>query len=120
MLLTRQVFLSLIFAINSSCQMHVLVHGAAVAVDTERDVNCIALKATVKTTLPSDVDLLALGSKVDLSISCSSSSTILHELVSSLFQLHSYNLSPYNIVSVWLVTNWIFWESLTVRFVQMV
>lgn len=47
--------------------MHVLLHGAAATVDTVRDVNYIALNATIKTILPPDVDLLNSRSKVDLS-----------------------------------------------------
>jgi hypothetical protein len=47
--------------------MHAHLHGAAATVDTVRDVNYIALNATIKTILPSDADLLGSRSKSDLS-----------------------------------------------------
>jgi hypothetical protein len=47
--------------------MHVLIYGAAAPVDTVHDVNYIAHNATIKTILPTDVDLLSSRSRFDLS-----------------------------------------------------
>jgi hypothetical protein len=102
--------------------MHVLVHGDAVAVDTVRDANYIPLKANKKKKQSFLVMLIYWFQEVRLIyiLFSSSSSTNPHELVSSLFQLHSHNLFPYNIVSFSLVTNWKFCESFSAHSVKIV